>query len=184
MMKSLTRLMTLIGISAGLSLSIVLSSLPVDAAERVVLKYRIFRRSIQVEELSDLAKTGTVSPALRAHLRLANQDPNDLRQLLQREVPINWLLLDRILNTPVGDAMLDEMSKAIHTPSGEGSRQAMRSALVMSARNGNKIQMIEVLENYPTEAVHVDGDRLEETYQHLANLQRRWNRLISRFNIF
>jgi len=56
-----------------LNASILLSSNSAIAAEQVVLKYRSFRESISVEELSNFAETGELSTSLRLNLALARQ---------------------------------------------------------------------------------------------------------------
>lgn len=148
------------------------------AAERVVLKYQMFRRSVSVQELTTLAETGEVSRGMRAYLMLARRDPRDLQRALNRDVGMNVILLDRVLNSPLGDTALDQVSQAIYTPSRQADRQAMRSALILSAQDDNRISMIEVLQNYPTEEVHVDGDRLLDAYRQLRTLQRQVNNLL------
>jgi hypothetical protein len=176
-MNNFIRFASVLGLSAGLSLATVFGQLPLNAAERVVLRYLGHERSIAVSELSDLAETGTVSPALRAHLRLAGRDPETLRDGLNREVEVNQVFLDRALNNPLGNVVVDEVSKSIHTRSRRGDRQAMRAALVLSAAGDDRIRLIEVIENYPTEAVYVEGDRLIDGYNQLARLQRQWERI-------
>lgn len=183
-MKFFIRPLSAVGLAISLCVGSLLYEVPANAAERVVLKYKIFNRSIPVQDLSDLAETGEVSPTLRAYFRLTNRDPNDLRSALNREVPVNLIALDRILNSPIGNIAIDEVSKTIHTSSGEGDRQAMRSALILSATGDNRISLIEVIENYPTESVHVEGDRLVAAYEEIAALQRRIDQLMDSIGLF
>lgn len=143
------------------------------AAEKVVLKYRIFRESISVEELSTFAKTGEISRSLRVNLALARQDPKLIRKYLTEPVQVNPILLDRVLNSPVGNVFIDEISQVIHTPSRKADRQALRAALVLSARQDRTITLIEILENYPTQVVEVEGDRLEDVSRFLRRLGER-----------
>lgn len=62
--------------------SILFSSTNALAAEQVVLKYRIFRESISVDELTTFAETGELSRSLRVNLALARQDPRLVRRYL------------------------------------------------------------------------------------------------------
>ncbi|MBE9179172.1 alpha/beta hydrolase [Oculatella sp. LEGE 06141] len=157
----------------GIALGIWLNGADAIAAERVRLKYRIFQRSIAVEDLTNLAETGEVSRPLRVYLRLARRDPESVRQTLNQEVAVSPTLLDRGLNNPAGDLVLDQIGQAIYPPSGEASREAMRSALVLSASDNNRISLIEVIQNYPTQEVVVDGNRLEDAYRQLRALGGR-----------
>jgi len=143
------------------------------AAERVVLKYRILRESISVAELTQLAATGQVSPKLQAYLKLAQQSPESLRQPLVKPIGVNRRLLDRVLNSRPGEILLDQVGQVIHPPSNQANRQALRSALVLSATPDNQITLIEVLQNYPTSEVEVEGDRLEDTYRQLKTWSDR-----------
>lgn len=142
-----------------------------QAAERIVIKYSVFRQSLSVEELSTFAETGELSSSLRVNFALGRQNPALVRQYLTIPVKVNPVLLDRILNNPAGNVLLDEISQAIHTPSGRADRQALRAALVLSATGDRQISLIEVLENYPTSEVEVEGDRLEESFRLLSRLE-------------
>lgn len=146
---------------------------PADAAERVVLKYRFLRETISVRELRSLADTGEVSTKLQVYLKLAKRDPQELRRALTQEVKVNPNFLYRVLNTPVGGGMLDEVSQVIHTPSNRANRESLRSAIVSSALADEKITLIETLENYPTSEVIVEGDRLVEVAQRMTRVLGR-----------
>ena len=83
------------------------------------------------------------------------------------------MLLYQLLKTTVGEVLLDRVSEVIHTPDNLANRQALRSALVMSALPDGNITLIETLQNYPTPDVHVEGDRLAEVYGFLSRLAAR-----------
>ncbi len=153
------------------SVCILFSSSSAIAAERVVLKYRVFRQSLEVEELTNFAETGDLSSSLRVNFALARQNPQLLRQFLTTPVKVNPVLLDRVLNNPAGNLILDEISQTIHTRSRRADRQALRSALILSANRDHSLSLIEVLQNYPTADVQIEGDRLEDTYRLLLRLQ-------------
>jgi hypothetical protein len=104
---------------------------------------------------------------------MANREPEELRQTLTNEVEVNPIFLSHFLNSKPGEILLDQMSEVIRTPTGKASRQSLRAALVSSALPDGDITLIEVLENYPTEEVHVDGDRLAELYDRLHQFIER-----------
>lgn len=160
------------------SVSILLYSTSAVAAERVVLKYRIFSESIPVKELTTFAQTGELSSSLRIKLALARQDPKAFRQYLTEPVSVNPIFLDRVLNSRIGDFLLDQVSQAVHTPSGQANRQALRAALVLSASGDSKITLLETIQNYPTAVVLVEGDRLESAYVQLRRLEGRLEDLL------
>lgn len=161
-----------------LSATTLLFSTSAIAAEQVVLKYRIFRESISVEELSTFAQTGELSTSLRINLALARQDPKAIRGYLTEPVKVNPVFLERVLNSPVGNVVLDQVSQVVHTPSDRANRQALRSALVLSASRDGEITLIETIQNYPTPEVEVEGDRLESAYRLLRRLEGRLEDLL------
>ncbi|MGK7879375.1 MAG: alpha/beta hydrolase [Crocosphaera sp.] len=139
----------------------------VQAAERVVLKYSILRESISVQELSQLANTGETSRSLKNYLRLANKKPEELRALLNQNVDVDPVFLSKVLNSFAGGMILDPIGEVIHTPSKRANKESLRGALVTSALSDQNIRLVEIFENYPTEEIHVDGDRLVEVYQNI-----------------
>jgi len=70
--------------------------------------------------------------------------------------------------------MLDQVSQVVHTPTNRANRESLRSALVSSALPDGKITLIETLEKYPTQEVHVEGDRIAEF---VDNMRRVFGRL-------
>ncbi len=147
------------------------------AAENVVIKYRIFRESLSVKELTNFAQTGELSTSLRVNFALAKQQPKVIRGYLTETVTVNPVLLDRVLNSSVGNIVLDRIGEAIHTPSRKADRQALRAALILSASsevsnsgNKNNISLIEIIQNYPASEVEVEGEVLERAYRQLRQL--------------
>ena len=51
-----------------------------NAAEKIVLTYGYFGRSITVEELEEFAQTGRQTPTLKFLLNATKQEPDDVRQ--------------------------------------------------------------------------------------------------------
>jgi hypothetical protein len=97
-------------------------------------------------------------------LRLSDTKPEDLQKVLTQEVDLDGVSLSRTLNSLPGEILLDQVGKIIRTRSGRASREALRAALVNSALSDDQITLIEVIENYPTDEVYVEGDRLANAY--------------------
>ncbi|MDZ7992759.1 MULTISPECIES: alpha/beta hydrolase [unclassified Nostoc] len=75
------------------------------------------------------------------------------------------------LNSQIGNIIFDQISPVIYTPSRRADRQALRAALVLSASQDRQVSLIEIIKNYPTNEVEVDGNRLESVYRQLRRLQ-------------
>ena len=162
---------TIVATVMGSSVLVLLLSPSALAAERVVLRYRMFQRSVPVEDLTTFVETGETTRQLRSYFRLSGQDPERIRRALANEVEVDVVPLDRVLNSFLGDAILDQMGGFVHTPSGTADREALRSALILSASDDNRISLIEVIQNYPTRELHVNGNRIVATYRQIQNIQ-------------
>lgn len=141
-----------------------------DAADSVVLKYRFLRETVSVPELSTFAQTGELSTKLQIYLKLAGREPDQLRRTLTQEVKVNPFFLSRVLNSPIGEVMLDQVSQVVHTPTDRANRESLRGAIVSSALPDSQMTLIEILENYPTPEVHVEGDRIVEVVQQISQV--------------
>lgn len=153
------------------SISICLfSTFPAFAAEKVILKYSIFKINIPISELETFVETGEMPSQMKVLLGKAGENPESVRQTLTKPIKVSPTFLERNLNSLPGDFVLDRVGKIIHTPSGEANREALRSALVLSARDDNRVTLLEVMQNYPTEEIHIEGERLVEAYGKIAGL--------------
>lgn len=170
---------------AGLACAIVpLTATASLAAGQVMWKYRIFRGTVPVEELTALAERGEVSPTLDRLMKRSGQDPKEVQDILNREFAISQTTLDRFLNNPLGEIALRQLSDYIHTPSRTADVQAMRSALVLSAQEDDRISLMEIVQNYPTGSVVVEGDRIVEAAELLSNIQGGVQRFLEGFRLF
>ena len=159
-------------IQAGLTIAgLVTISSNATAAEQIVLRYNVLERSVSIEELTTFAETGEISPTLENYFEMSGQKPARIRRVLTQNASMDVVPLDRMLNTPVGDVMLDQLGNLVHTPSGNADRQAMRSALVLSASDDSKLSLIEILQNYPTQEIHVNGNRIVAAYRQIENFE-------------
>lgn len=132
----------------------------IAASKQIVLTFGPFRGSISIRELESFAETGQLSSALSFYLKQAKVKPEDFREVLTQEVNASVKLLDRTLNSLLGEYLLFQVGQVIHTRSGRANIQALRSALVLSAIGDNRISLLEFLQKYPNQQVYVNGMRL------------------------
>jgi hypothetical protein len=162
------------------TISVLLLAPKTQAAEEVVFRYGIFRQRLAVPELTNFAETGETSRVLSRYLKKANGDPESIRHVLTQPIDINRNLLDRALNNPAADQLLDELGKMIQTPNDNGNREALRTALLRSAEQDNQVTLLEVIQNYPTDEIHLDVKRAIKTYNQLAEYQEPLRQVIDK----
>jgi hypothetical protein len=167
---SLTGIAT--AIAAGFSFVLFLTP-SAKAAETVVLRYGIFRGSIPMADLNEFAETGEASSRLRRYLNRADQEPEEFRQYLTKNVTTDPRRLDQVLESPAGDVILDELSEYIYSPERRDDEATLKSALTLAANNDNQISFVELLDSYPTEEVHINVRRAIATYNRFAAIQER-----------
>jgi len=165
------------------STSILGISIRANAAQSIVFKYLILQETLSVSELTTFAETGEVSHHLQFYLGATEYDQEQnsaqvkLRDALTQEVKIDGVLLYRALNNPAGELLLNKVSQIIRTPSNRANVPSLRSALVTSALEDNQITLLEVLQNYPTSEVVVEGERLVEAVEELNNMSQTIEKL-------
>jgi len=172
------------------SLVALLLSLPIflpvaaKAADQVVLRYGPIEGRISVADLEVLGATGEAPPGLATYLRRANQEPASVQRVLTREVEVNHVTLDRVLNNPVGEIALDQIGDVIQTPAGGANRQALRAALVLAASDDGKLSLLETIRKYPTSEVYVDGPKLLSAYQAISRVEKQARKVTDVLDIF
>lgn len=150
---------------------------PVQAAEKVILKYNVLQESISVAQLSTLSQTGEASPELHSYLELVNKKPEELREILNHSIVVTPKVLSSLLDSFAGKYLLNKLSEVIRSPSTENSKESLRNALLASANTNDDIRLIEVLENYPNPELQIEGDLLMELYQKIKAIAGNFSNL-------
>jgi len=133
-----------------------------QAADRVVLISGAFRRSIPISDFETLATTGKAPGLLGDLLRLGRQNPRQLKTVLNEKIALPVPLVSRLLNTRIGDAVLDRIALIIHpTRSPQDGVVALRSAVVMGIdEGGGSLSALGFLQSYPTREMAVNIPQL------------------------
>lgn len=145
-----------------------------EAADKVVVRYGILRQSLSVAELTNFAEKGEMSRKVERYLNMTKSDPAEIRQILTKPIDVSGSTVSTALNNPLGDRMLDELGRMIQTPENEdkANRDALRAAMVQSAAKDNQVSILEIIQNYPADEIHLDAKRIIKTYNTLAKYQK------------
>lgn len=141
-----------------LALGVGLHSPAALAAENLVFVSGAFRRSIAVADLELLAKTGEARGLLIDVLRFSRQDPAEMARLLNQSISLPVTLVSRLLNTRIGEALLERLAQVVYPLRAPGvGLPALRSAVVMGlANNQGSISAISFLRAYPAQELEVN----------------------------
>ena len=127
------------------------------ATENLVFTSGAFRRSIPVADLEHLATTGEARGLLRDVLRLGRQDPKQVSKLLNESVKLPIVLMSRLLNTRIGEAILARLARILFPlRAPEAGVPALRAAMVLGTYEGKgSLSAITFLRAYPTRELEV-----------------------------
>jgi len=156
----------------GVSCSILLYSTNANAAERVVLKYGNFRGPVSVKELNQFVQTGQTTPTLGAYLKASGQNPALARKALTAGIKADPGFLNSLLSSWAGPILLDQVGEVVHPSSNQADDQGLRSALSQSINQSGEVTLLRAIQNYPTDSVEIEGDRLIPVYRRLSGLAK------------
>lgn len=149
------------------TVAVALSSNRAEASEKIIFTYGGATQSVSLEELQAFVATGEMSPSLDFLLNFGQQNPLMMRWILKQEFPANTKLVYDLLNTAPGEYVLSQTSNVVGSKSERANVTALRGALIASASDDNTISLIELLENYPTQQVYVNGKMLSKARSNL-----------------
>lgn len=128
-----------------------------QAAENLVFVSGAFRRSISVDDLAHLAKTGEARGLLVDVLALSRQQPASVAKLLNESISLPVTLVSRLLNTRIGEAILQRVARILYPlKAREVGVPALRSAIVLGIVEGQgALSPISFFRAYPTRELQV-----------------------------
>ncbi|WP_094586271.1 alpha/beta hydrolase [Synechococcus sp. BO 8801] len=144
-------------VAAVLGLGLCCSTPAAMATENLVFTSGAFRRSIPVADLEHLATTGEARGLLADVLRLGRQDPKQVSKLLNESVKLPIVLMSRLLNTRIGEAILARLARILFPlRAPEAGVPALRAAMVLGTYEGKgSLSAITFLRAYPTRELEV-----------------------------
>jgi hypothetical protein len=145
-------------LAALLSLGLGVAAPAAIAADNVVLVSGAFRRSIPVADLEHLAATGEARGLLADILTLGKQKPEEVKKLLNASTTLPVVLVSRLLNTRIGEAILQRLARIVYPlKTSEVGLPALRSAVVLGIDpNKSTISALSFLRAYPTSNLEVN----------------------------
>jgi hypothetical protein len=140
-----------------LALGMGLSSPAAIAGENLVFVSGAFRRSIAVADLDHLAKTGQATGLIADVLAFSKQKPAEVAKLLNQSISLPITLVSRLLNTRIGEAVLERLAKVIYPlKASQDGIVALRAAVILGLADGKgSINAISFLKAYPVAEMEV-----------------------------
>ncbi len=133
---------------------------PVQAAERLAVRYRAWERSISIASLAHYAATGDADDELSAYLDYLPTTTRDrLPDLLSTPLSIGAVEASQFLYSPQGEFLLQRLSVVFSTDARDRSRETtfkgLRGAIVAAANSPSGLTPIALLEAFPTRTLYL-----------------------------
>lgn len=152
-----------LGLGLGALQAVLAWATPAFSAERIVVAYGAFERSILVSDLETFAADGTLSNQLAiyaGYLNLSDRELEQLRQILTQPVDLDVVAVSQFLYTPQGKYLLKQLSTIIRTPARQSGFSSLRAALILAAADKQEgLTLLNILRCFPVPSIRVDAAR-------------------------
>lgn len=162
--KKVLSFQALVGSFANLVVGGVLATgvaFPAYAAEKIIFRYGLFTRDLEIDAIERFAVDGTVASDLKNYLiwlGIPEKDWETYREYLSFHVNTDPVLLNRFLNSSFGDEILTEVGNVVQTSSGLNGKSSLRAAITLASLESNELTPLSVLQQLPTDLLIDLGD--------------------------
>ena len=118
--------------------------------------------SIKVQDLRLFAETGKTTKTISQALGISKVNPNQVRGFMTLEIEADVVNYGSFLYSNIGLNIIKGVAEVIQTRHNYESDKALRSALILAAADDNRISVLEILEKYPTEEMHIDVSKINQ----------------------
>ena len=143
-----------------LSLNIFLIPQTGKTAEYILLENGIFSRTISIKSVEELAKTGKAKGSLKNLMRLSNQSPEKISNLLKQEYDLPLVTTSKLMYSTIGDVIILRVSKIIYPKKIKDKSiaiPAIRSGVTSGIIKGKgKLSLIQFLKSYPNKTIAIN----------------------------
>jgi len=141
--------------------------------KNLVIQFGPLGRSISLKDLTYFAETGVLPTGWGFFFNVAGIDPENVRAALNQEISVSLRFLDRTLNSLLGEYLLYQVGQIIHPQSKVANIQALRSASILSVADDNHLSLLEILQQYPTRQIYLNGAQLARLGRNANQFQAR-----------
>ncbi len=130
------------------------------SAEQISFVSGIFNRTITIDLLDNLAKTGEAQGSLKNILKFSNQSPKDLANLLNQEFDLPLTITSKLMYSTIGEVIILRVAKIIYPIKIRDKSitvPAIRSGVIGGILIGNgKLSLIQFFKSYPNKTIAIN----------------------------
>ncbi|AFZ44453.1 protein of unknown function DUF1400 [Halothece sp. PCC 7418] len=160
--------------------SLLLCSLPAQAAENVYVSLGLLEVSVSVESLEKYAEDGTITQELAAYTRYLNAEQKQkLQEVLTVPAELDTIAIAQFLYSPQGEAVLRQFGDIIDTKARQGGFYAIRSALILAAADPEGLTLLNFLQHFPTDGLRINSGRGLELVNQLGEFIKQTDQTVA-----
>ncbi|MGB3533261.1 MAG: alpha/beta fold hydrolase [Microcoleaceae cyanobacterium] len=156
--------------------TVLLMRTPVNAAEQIIFPLGKVEVSITVDELETYAESGELDRTGKLISYLQWFKPNQRKQiqaLLRSQYTFDPNALEGLLRSPMIDQFLLRMGLIFETETGKNGSEAIRTAVVEAASQGQSFTLIDALRQFPSPSVRINLQQTADLLAEIATLIRQ-----------
>lgn len=136
-----------------------------NAIETVTLVFNESRVSVPFDDFQTFVKTGeTQRTNLQEFLAKAPNATRAARNVLTQEIAITRPFSERNFRNAIADFVLLQLNRVLTPVGAPENLEPLRTALVASYQDDQRISMLEIISNYPVPEITVQLPRVERAY--------------------
>lgn len=132
-------------------------------AEKINFVHSSLIFSISIDSLEHFAKTGEIKPDLKPYPgKLDEKTLTEIRFFLNRNYNFSGVNIRKLTHTSLGQDLLKQLGKIVSTHRHQNGFYALRGSILTTANQKPSWTIIDILRNFPTDAIFVDLELLAQ----------------------
>jgi predicted dienelactone hydrolase len=147
-------------VGVAIAISAISGTIPVQAAQTIVLRRGSVTRSINLADLKTFTETGKISPTLENAARILNPQEKTLAQnVLKANYKLDAVATSDFLDTKVGNNLASLLASTTPRSDNVGVLD-VKTALILGAKLAQGLSLLGFIEAYPEQILDIDVDRV------------------------
>jgi len=148
-------------------------------AENILLENGIFSRTISINSVEELATTGKAKGTLKNLMRLSNQSPEKISNLLNQEYNLPLVTTTKLMYSSIGEVVIFRISKIIYPKKIKDKSitiPAIRSGVISGIIEGEgKLNLMQFLKSYPNKTIAINIPALNKVLNKVESMSELIN---------
>ncbi|MEM8831841.1 MAG: alpha/beta hydrolase, partial [Cyanobacteria bacterium P01_G01_bin.19] len=148
---------------------LIASNSAILSAEKIRFNYSLLGFKVLVEDLAAFARQNEISSSLNFYLkRISAEQQTEFRKFLNQSYDVDPVLVYRYSRTSVGIRLLERIGEIIQLPGNLNGFYGLRASVVQTAELKGETNLINFIEQFPTD-IRLNLDGILKLVQQISN---------------